>query len=565
MHAEAATTRDPRRMESARALCGAALALLWAAPGCARAATPPGDEAVPRCESDEVARVPAGAVYGQVRIDNHDVFDLDDPRENRRLYRLANRLHIQTRPAVIRARLLFAPGDPYTVQELHESERLLRAAKYLYDARICVLAVHDGVVDVSVETRDVWTLRPGISFGRSGGKNKSGISVEDENLLGLGMSVSLERKHDVDRDSNVFIFRDPNLLGRWLTLDTSFTDSSDGRTLHLGLDEPFYALDVRRARGFSYTDDDRIDPLYERGEVVDEFRQRSSYQRGWWGWSPGLQDGWTRRWTVGFVHDAERFSPSDEPGATTLLPQDRVLQYPYFGFELLRDHFITARNNNQMSRTEDFYLGPRYYGELGLLTEGLGSDRSGIVYSGLWSYGFQSTHRTKWLASVQTSGRAERGEGLVDALASARFELYHRHSERRLLFATVQGDVAHDLDVDHQLLIGGDSGLRGYPLRYQGGDRRALLTVEERYFTKWYPFRLFHVAGAAFFDVGRAWGSNPFARDDLGWLKDIGIGARFGGSRSGTGTMIHVDVAMPLDGASSIDKLQFVVETKQGF
>ena len=109
------------------------------------------------------------------------------------------------------------------------------------------------------------------------------------------------------------------------------------------------------------------------------------------------------------------------------------------------------------------------------------------------------------------------------------------------------------------------NGLRGYPLRYQGGDRSALFTIEERYFTKWYPFRLFHVGAAAFFDVGRAWGENPFATDNLGWLKDVGFGARFGSSRSGKGTIVHVDLAFPLDGDSSIDKVQLVIETKQGF
>ena len=44
------------------------------------------------------------------------------------------------------------------------------------------------------------------------------------------------------------------------------------------------------------------------------------------------------------------------------------------------------------------------------------------------------------------------------------------------------------LDPDMQLLIGGDNGLRGYPLRYEAGTSRALLTVEQRFYTDWYPF-----------------------------------------------------------------------------
>jgi hypothetical protein len=32
--------------------------------------------------------------------------------------------------------------------------------------------------------------------------------------------------------------------------------------------------------------------------------------------------------------------------------------------------------------------------------------------------------------------------------------------------------------------------LRGYPLRYQAGERRSLLSAEERFYTNVYPWRL---------------------------------------------------------------------------
>jgi hemolysin activation/secretion protein len=134
-----------------------------------------------------------------------------------------------------------------------------------------------------------------------------------------------------------------------------------------------------------------------------------------------------------------------------------------------------------------------------------------------------------------------------------------------LFFTTLQASVGHALDLDDPLLLGGDNGLRGYPLRYQGGTARALLTVEQRYFTDWYPFRLFRVGGAAFFDVGRTWGETPYNTPSLGLLRDIGIGLRIGNTRSGLGSVIHVDLAMPLDGDSSIDSVQLNVSTLEKF
>ena len=152
-----------------------------------------------------------------------------------------------------------------------------------------------------------------------------------------------------------------------------------------------------------------------------------------------------------------------------------------------------------------------------------------------------------------------------DAILDGAIRYYVRQSKRRLFFTTLQASTGSNLDLDNQILLGGDNGLRGYPLRYQTGTSRALLTVEQRYFTDWYPFRLFRVGAAAFVDVGRTWGETPVGEPSLGLLKDIGIGLRIGNTRSGLGNMIHIDLAMPLDGDSSIDKLQINVETKERF
>jgi hypothetical protein len=52
-----------------------------------------------------------GAVIHEVILDKRNIFDLSDPKENKWLYRWANRLHIVTRDSVIDNQLLFRPGD----------------------------------------------------------------------------------------------------------------------------------------------------------------------------------------------------------------------------------------------------------------------------------------------------------------------------------------------------------------------------------------------------------------------------------------------------------------------
>ena len=152
---------------------------------------------------------------------------------------------------------------------------------------------------------------------------------------------------------------------------------------------------------------------------------------------------------------------------------------------------------------------------------------------------------------------------------SYRFETgarwYHRQSPKRLMYAELSGAVAEQPDTDEQLTIGGDNGLRGYPMRYQAAKAVAMLTLEQRFYTDWYPFRLFRVGAVMFADVGRAWGVYGTPDADLGLLRDVGVGLRIGNSRSSRGSMLHIDVAYPLDGPADIRHAQFILETSSSF
>ena len=69
---------------------------------------PPGQTpGVPSPEELEAA----GAVIGEVLIDNQNIFNLEDPKDDNWLFRAADDLHPKTRADVIRHQLLFKPGD----------------------------------------------------------------------------------------------------------------------------------------------------------------------------------------------------------------------------------------------------------------------------------------------------------------------------------------------------------------------------------------------------------------------------------------------------------------------
>ncbi len=311
-------------------------------------------------------------------------------------------------------------------------------------------------------------------------------------------------------------------------------------------------------------DDDRRTAFYRLGDEAAEYRHEREYVTAFGGWSRGLQNGWVRRWTAGVVYDDNLFSDVLNPSLPALIPEDRELVYPFLGIEIVEDQFETTANANQMGRTEDFYLGTRLSASIGWSDRSFGADRDALIFSASLSRGFGSLEKTSLLLSGITSGRQE-GSNTANGKTMINARFYHRQSETRLFFMTLEGTVGHDLDLDNLVQLGGRSGLRGYPLRYQTGDSKVLFTVEQRYFTDWYPFRLFRVGAAVFADVGRTWGDNPVGEPNFGWLPDVGFGLRFALTRFSTDKVGHLDFAFPLGGGASIDSVQILFEAKRSF
>jgi len=506
----------------------------------------------------------AGAIVGRIVFDRQNVFDVSKRSENKSIYRLANRWHIITRQAVIEQQLLLRTGEPFSQRLLEESERLLRGNSYFFDTKIMPVHYANGVVDLQVWTRDLWTLNPGVSVSRSGGENRSRVDLSERNLLGLGVSLKVGYADNVDRSSTTFQYFDNNLGYSWWSAILRVSDSSDGDTTQLRLVRPFYALDARWSGGGSFFDDDREESFYDLGNEVAEYRSQTARHSAFWGRSKGLIDGWAKRWTLGAVYDERIFTAVADGELPSLIPEDRLLVYPTVGFELLQDKFQTATNRDQIDRTEDFFLGARLGTSLGWASESFGSDRDALVYRMSASKGFGSIKTKALFLSAAASGRVEHGDA-VNSQIGANARYYNQITEKRLFFMTLDGIWGQDLDLDNLMDLGGDTGLRGYPLRYQTGDSRLLLTLEQRYFTDWYPFRLFRVGGAVFADIGRTWGDNPVGGPPLGWLKNVGIGLRLGPTRSSARDMIHIDIAFPLDGDPSIDSVQFLIESKRSF
>jgi len=534
----------------------------------AQAASPPRaspyvpPQRTPTVPSDEELEA-SGAVIGRIIIDNQNIFNLDDPHDDKWPFRLADALHVRTRAGVIRKQLLFRPGDRYSRRILDESERILRQESYFYDAWIRAIAYHDGKVDVRVTTKDVWTLNPGFNFGRSGGTNSTGVKLEDSNMLGSGADVAVSHSSTVDRTTNQVTATDSHAFGTWLSAGVNYADQSDGYAREFSLQQPFYALETRWAAGIYGLHDLQTDSLWDRGQIIDQFQDLHQGAQVYGGLSAGLQNGWVQRWSAGLTYDEHHFAPVSSWTGLTEIPEDRRFLYPWVQYDLIQDDYLRLFNHDQIGRTEDFYLGTSASVRVGVAGAGFGSTQSAVLIQSSATRGFRSGGSTLLLYG-DFSGRVTGGT-LENGLADAVIRYYVEQSKNWLFYTTLLATKGWRLDLDDQILLGGDNGLRGYPLRYQDGSARTVFSVEQRYFTDWYPFRLFRVGGAIFFDAGRTSGSAPLAQPNLGLLKDAGFGLRFANARSGFGNVIHVDIAFPFETMPGIARAQFLVQTEQHF
>ena len=515
------------------------------------------------------------ARIGRIDVQVDDVFETREPLSAP--YRLANDLHISTHTQTIASQLLFHTGDSFSRQTLDETERLLRGRRYLNDATIEPVRYNaDNTVDVVVKVHDVWTLSPGLSFGRKGGANSTRLEFEDTNFLGLGKQVSLSRSSNVDRTSWKLLYKDPNLFGSWWNLTTSYANLSDGGEKIVQLARPFYSLDSRWSFDVGGSDTANDMSEYVQGHVADRFHmQERSFSIGG-GISNGLHDGWATRYLAGMRYEGRDFE--SVPGVTYgALPQDRVHVYPWVGVEVVQDQFLKTRDLDQVGRTEDLYLGNSARVELGYAATAFGSTDIAFMLRGALQTGAELTKSQYVVGALDFKGRMENGE-MRNALADLSARYYYRQSPQRVFFASASTSFAKRLDPEQQLLLGGDNGLRGYPLRYLAGTANSLITLEERFYSSWQPLKLVNVGAAVFFDAGRSWGPDRYADDTAltsdarfdrgaagGWLKDVGVGLRLGSARSGLGNVVHIDVAFPLDGGRDINSMQFLVETKRSF
>ena len=484
-------------------------------------------------------------VVGSITIDSANVFESDPEIADRFPYSWADKIHIVSKERFVRSELLFREGDPFDPEVIAESERVLRQRPVFRYVSITPAEPTNGVVDVHVETRDVWTTSVQASYEQAGGETLYRLGLLEQNLLGHGIRAGGFIRQDIDRFIRGVTYYDPHFFRTPLEFFGGYGTDEKGREYEWRLARPFRSVLTRAAYGVETQVADDEGRLFDAGEEFARFRHKETNVRSHAAVAIAPSRRTVRR--VSLIHDyqSDRFSDI-RTGADLRFPDRRVISAALIGFDFRRIRYIERRGVTTFDRDEDLNLGFEGRVEAGPSLESLGATRDGAILRAaidkISAYG----ERLYLFFHADASTRVE-SERTQNAVLRVRQHAVAKHWFRGHT-ATLSGEVrvGRRLDPEHQFLLGGETGLRAYSVREFGGNKSALFTLENRQVVLYDWLKLANVGWAVFADAGAVWkrGEAPsFAT----FRSDVGAGLRFAPSRSTDPGIVRLDLAYALN------------------
>ncbi|MCE3251825.1 MAG: hypothetical protein K0Q67_835 [Cellvibrio sp.] len=505
-----------------------------------------------------------GKQIRNIQFNSLSIFDKDNPKENNALYMTLNKLHINTRPHVIRAQLLFREGEPLNVKKMQESERILRKRSYLTNAYIIPVVVCAEHVDVMVVTQDSWALEPQISVSKESEGTESGFAISDGNILGTGNSLTIGYEENTERNLISYDFSNPHIFNSQIATRIYYGDTSDGRDTIFDVSHPFYSLETPWAAGFYTQDVTQVEPIRHMDEKINEFRHQAMDNEIYFGVATDVTPGFTQRWLVGVSNEEDKFTATDK--TVQGIPEERKAAYPWIEYQYLENRYGVFKNINQIQRAEDIALGQNITFRLGYAGTQFDNPDDVVRYIGSYTNILDFDQHHIFEGSVTLDGRHHSEMENIDTTV-VEIDLAYNYfqDEKRRWYVAYSYDVGQDLAQYEELTVGDVTGLRGYPSDYQRGDKRYVFTVERRYFSDIHIFNLLRVGAVVFFDIGKAWGLEQYGPSPV--LSDVGFGLRLSSSKVRIGNVVHIDIATPTSATNEpgVGKYQLTIGAQSRF
>ncbi|WP_440876424.1 hypothetical protein [Thalassotalea sp. PLHSN55] len=480
-------------------------------------------------------------------------------------HRLANKLHITTKEMTLENEsAFFLEKCEKKPEDLAELERHLRARKFLRDARV---SLDEQQNVISIETWDNWSLLPTISFGRKGGESTYSLGIKERNLLGLGIDTEIETYSNVQRSGYRLVSNIPLFQKKNTHLALRFADNDDGIQHAISLNKSFAGFHTKYAYRLGYNEEMRDDTIYQNGDEQSVFQHDMEHKELSYGWLVTNTKDYVLRYRAGFTQDQHLFSSIsdyEEALPVTELPRDRDFLYPWFDVQYIEKDFKKKNNIHLISQIEDFNTGWQVHSRIGV-GDGSNEDSAWLFWQSQIHKGFSLYQDDLLLMKVALAGDIYQ-QGNNRLLANISTEYFYQLSEKWGFYLHNANTFSENQYLDRPVTMGGNTGLRGFPLQYQHGKKSVKFSSEIRYYPNINIYKLFDLAGTVFADAGRAFGGSIAENTDSGWLHSFGVGARiYSPHAGGNNHVIHIDFAFPQSSDPDIDSFEIRVEAKHAF
>jgi hypothetical protein len=508
-----------------------------------------------------------------------DAFEGSDThtKYERWVFGVGNKLHIETRPGAVRKRMPFAPGDTVTRFTLLETEKVLRGEEFLADAVLELGPDKGGSRNVKVTVYDQWTTVVGgsvqvLDFRAAdlflGRWDKLGdnewlwwLGAWESNLLGTGTKLGGAVKHELQRDIREARLSNSSATA-WL---------SDGHSFQAKVAKPLESRDDRYAFATAFSSlqlselhyfdanrldqlpADRADSLAGRSHVQREHRRVTtdsvllSFTRSY-GRNLKVNLGPTFLWQDRYQKGKSGISDSavmDEPlPASALAPELRTEALLGLSVSLARYDYVTARNFRNLKWNESIETGWRLTARAAMNQEWLGASNSQVWLSQELVAGQAWSERYFAACSLSAGWFQKPAGGSADGRVDASMEAQWKQHPLTSTVLTASWSHLFASPRSRQLLLGASEGLASYPSFYFAGQARFLAQAEQRLFPE-FEFLTFVAAFNGFLAAGNTF--ETYEDADLSDLHySLGLGARFGRSKSTTKSVQHINVSFPV-------------------
>jgi hypothetical protein len=502
-------------------------------------------------------------IVGEITIKRLDVFDTSVKGEDLWIFKAANKIHAVTREDVVRREILLEPGDKWDPMKALESERNLRANGFFRLVEIATRPAPGGKLDLAVKTQDSWTTMAQFSVGTEGGDHFFIYGLQEANLLGYNKSIGFLHAQVGSEIRNIFSYNDPRVLTTRFRLSSMYTTTRTGESKGADLRRPFFSLETPYALASGAFRFVREEPNYVDSEERSHYVADRKFAYGSAGLRLPFDAPFVQRPELGWYAEKHVFSRADD---TLFLPPNRSVSGPTLGYAWIVPDYVKETYINKMERVEDFNLGNELRVLTGFMGRTLGSDRDRLLFNVSDQQGVDLGPGRFLLGQVGYAGR-----------------LAHEHVENGMLFTDLnlfwktegpwlpQTWVAHtefnsgkNLDVENQVMLGGNNGLRGYRNYSFTGAKSLLFNLENRLFLPREYFHLFRLGYAVFFDAGSVVPEGS-GFSFLRFRSDVGFGLRFASTRSTGGRVFRMDVAYALNRGPGGSRLVFAARSGQAF